>query len=168
MRAAALLILVLAASPAAAFPDGAPWEVASGPGCPACHFDAPPTEDSPALAIEGLPARIAAGATYRLTLRLSVPGMARAGFLIAAWRGKTEAGRFTAADARSEAKDATARSTAAGLTLSAPGEAEWTLDWQAPARLDGPIRFVLWANAANGDNSPLGDETHGKSVQVAP
>jgi hypothetical protein len=169
VRAALLPALLLAAPPAIAFSDAPPWEAASDTGCAECHFGTPPTLDSAALSLDGLPADVEAGATYRLTVRLAAPDMTFAGFLLAARQGNAAAGQFTAADDRAVADGALARSTTAGRT-PADGASTWTLDWQAPAQVGAPIRFTLWANAANGDDSPLGDRTHRRewSVPAAP
>lgn len=152
--------VLVASPPAAAFPEGAPWDMARDEGCAACHFENPPVMDSSALDVEGLPAEIAPGALYRLTLRLTDPELARAGYFAAAWRDGAGAGRFTAPDDRSETSGAKARSTEAGSLPVAAGAAEWSLDWRAPEGLDGPVRFEVWANAANDDGSPLGDRIH--------
>jgi hypothetical protein len=157
-----------------ALPDGAPWEAALDRGCPQCHFDAPPVEDSPALAIDGLPERVAPGARYALVVRLTDTEMRKAGFLLSAWQADKEpAGRFAAVDARTAVNGAQARSTALGAVVSTDGAdgadrvVEWALEWTAPddAR---PVRFELWTNVGNDDLSPLGDTTHRRSWRVPP
>src|SRR5690606_40073437 len=55
---------------------------------------------------------------------------------------------------------ARARSTEQGSQPEADGRAEWSVVWQAPASLELPIVFELWANAGNDDQSPFGDATH--------
>ena len=160
MRLALVALLVAYAAPAWAFPDGAPWEVARAEGCVTCHFDSLPAEDAPALTLEGLPPRVNAGAAYDLTLRLADRAMARAGFLISAWQGEAGAGRFRGAEGRTEAYGAMARSTLAGSAPEPAGQAAWRLTWIAPARLEPPVVFEIWANAANGDDSPFEDRTY--------
>lgn len=164
----ALAAALLAPSAAAAFPDPPPWDAAGGEGCAACHFDVEPIAPSPALAIEGLPDALAPGTTYALELRLADPEMARAGFLISAEGRDGAVGRFVSVDGRTEAKDGLARSTAAGSRPAPSGSAAWRLEWVAPDRVDGPVRFVLRANAADGDGSPFGDRTHLRSRAVPP
>src|SRR5690606_13446538 len=138
--------ICLSALRAHALPDGAPWEAALDKGCPQCHFDAPAVEDSPALAIEGLPERIAPGARYPIAVRLADADMRKAGFLLSAWQGEHEpAGRFAAVDERTAVNGAQARSTAAGAAVTA-GAVEWALEWTAPEASE-PVRFELWANA---------------------
>ncbi len=168
MRGVLLAATLLASPPAAAFSEGAPWDMTREEGCGACHFDNPPVEDSPALTLEGLPAEIVPGALYRLTLRLADPELARAGYFASSWRAGAEAGRFSAEDGRSEASGAKARSTEAGSLPADGGAAEWRLDWQAPEDLDGPLRFEVWANAANDDGSPLSDRIHKLARSLTP
>src|SRR5690606_16731495 len=125
-------------------------------GCPQCHFDAPPVEDSAAIAIEGLPERATPGMRYEIVVRLTDAEMRNAGFLLSAWQGDKEpAGSFAAVDERTAVNGAQARSTKAGSAVRA-GVAEWALEWTAPADPE-PVRFELWANAGNDDASPLGD-----------
>jgi hypothetical protein len=149
----------LAAATAVAFPDGAPWDAAEGEGCHACHFDAPPVEASEALSLSGLPQVARPGEIYPLLIVLRVHDASRAGFLVAARQGAAPSGRFSSTDNRTEADGAEARSSLSGAELEGTGEARWALLWQAPATA-APVRFSIWANAANGDDSPLGDTTH--------
>ncbi|HEX7081689.1 MAG TPA: choice-of-anchor V domain-containing protein [Gammaproteobacteria bacterium] len=167
---------------AAAFPDGPPWEVAGNEGCVQCHFDAPATEDSEALSLAGLPSEVTPGSHYRLTVRLTAPEMAIAGFLLSAWHeaappatGDAEspaqhdgAGAFAALDAKTTANGAQVRSTEAGSVVETPGVAEWSVEWTAPTTIDGPIVVELWANAGNNDQSPFGDATHRRVWTIRP
>ena len=163
---AASVLLSLPAG-AAAFPDGAPWEAAGQDGCVQCHFDAPATENSEAVTVEGLPPAVAPGETYRLRVRLKDARMAAAGFLLSAWQGGGEAGTFVSDGPRTETSGAKARSTEAGAAPGTEGVVEWTLEWQAPdAPPAEPVVIELWANAANGDQSPFGDATHRRAWQL--
>jgi len=158
---------VLLASAALAFPEGGPWQAAADAGgCSTCHFAGEPITASPALALAGLPQRIEPGRRYRLELRLADPELRAAGFLIAAHGAAGAAGRFVPADARSEANGHLARHTRAGTVPVAAGAGAWTLEWQAPASLSGPVRFEVWANAADDDRSPLGDRIHHRIWEV--
>jgi hypothetical protein len=154
-----------------AFPDGAPWEAAGGEGCVQCHFDAPPDESSAGVSLLGLPGTVSPGARYPLTIRLEDERLENAGFLLSAWQGpegvgSLEAGRFEAADAKVATAGARARSTEEGSLPTSDGVAEWSVVWQAPASLDGPVVFELWANAGNDDKSPFGDATHRHEVRL--
>ena len=167
-HAAALAFAALAAAaPAHAFPDGAPWEAAGPQGCVQCHFDATAAESSTAVAIDGLPERLAPGASYRLVVRLSDPSMAKAGFLLSAWQGGEPAGSFASTDERAVTNAAQARSTEAGASVDARGVVEWIVYWIAPRKTGEPVTLELWANAANDDASPFGDATHHRAWRVA-
>lgn len=152
-----------------ALPDGAPWEAALDRGCAQCHFDAPPVVESTALALAGLPERVAPGTRYELVVRLEAAEMSNAGFLLSAWQGDKEpAGSFASVDERTAVNGAQARSTKAGAAVSA-GVAEWALEWTAPEASEDVqlVRFELWANAGNDDLSPLGDTTHTRTWRVS-
>jgi hypothetical protein len=75
-------------------------------------------------------------------------------------------GTFAAVDDRVETKDARARSTLSGSVVTGPDTTSWQFEWRAPQELRGPIRFVVTANAANDDGSPLGDVIHRIQVEV--
>jgi len=171
-----LAVALLLAHPAPAFPDAPPWGHHGAPGdpdCTACHFDATAVEPSPALRVEGLPERVEAGASYRITIRLDAAGARAAGLLLVAAhagepRDAAPAGDFEAVDARTQARGAAARSTAAGSRPTERGDLVWTVVWHAPQRLAGPVVLYLAANAANGDASPFGDTIHLRKVRLTP
>jgi len=166
--AGAALALASPAGPAAAFPDGAPWSAAEKDGCMGCHFDGPLRDESRALTIEGLPERIQPETRYSLTLRLRGDSMETAGFLLKAEQTRGAIGRFEAGSEAVETKKALARSVDGEAGLESRDHAVWKLDWRAPARIDGPVRFILWANAGNGDASPFGDSVHRRIFLRAP
>lgn len=120
----------------------------------------PSVESSEALEFDGLPERIAAGQTYRLEIRFAPRTMQRAGFLIVAQMAGGPAGAFEVIDDSVETSGERARSTLAGTRLTRPARTRWRVDWQAPFQLTGPITFTVTANAANDDQSPLGDVIH--------
>ncbi|RMD88315.1 MAG: hypothetical protein D6807_06050 [Alphaproteobacteria bacterium] len=169
-RSLAALLLVLApAGPAAAYPDGPPWEAAEDvAGCTACHSDGGPLVGDSALRIVGLPQRVTPGERHRFHVRLTDPGMRRAGYLLALRAERGAAGTLAACDDRSEALAAKARSTAAGSGVEGGGGVDWCLAWQAPEAIAGTIRIILWANAANGDDSPFGDRIYRLESSIAP
>ncbi|HEX6994193.1 MAG TPA: choice-of-anchor V domain-containing protein [Gammaproteobacteria bacterium] len=157
-----------------AFPDGAPWEVTDHGrgGCSECHFDVPPQDASAAISIVGLPASVAPGVVYPLTIRLEDKNISNAGFMASAKDGTDaasmlEAGRFDAQDERVATDGARARSTEKGSGPASPGVAEWSVTWRAPESLEGPVVFDVWANAGNGDRSPFGDAIHHRVFEVA-
>lgn len=153
-------VLALFGSSAWAFSEGPPWTVERDRGCRFCHFDNERVKASLALTLDGLPRRMEAGESYRLTVTLrpddQAVEFARAGFFLAA-----DSGRFIAG-AGTEANGPRIRSNKAGTALAEPGTARWTVDWQAPGEIAGPMQFRLYAVAANGDDSRLGDVVHEK------
>ncbi|MGD2114050.1 MAG: hypothetical protein PVG07_03295 [Acidobacteriota bacterium] len=167
-------LVVTAPRRGAAYSDGPPPGHTGGfgePTCAACHLGT----GEPAggrLRIEGLPAGYRPGGRYRLKVILEDPGLERAGFQLSV-RTVTgaQAGSLEATGERTEVvtgEDGTiayARQTSSGVEPVASHRAEWSLIWTAPevpAASGGPgpppeIRFHAAANAANYDDSELGD-----------
>jgi hypothetical protein len=166
--AAAFLFAAFAASiaagivtTAAASPDGAEWNtVSESAGCLECHRDSPALPHSQALTLEGLPLRPMAGQRYELTVAVRDSALRNSGFLLSVLSDEQAAGEFDSLDGRTETNGAQARSNYDSSTPDEPGEARWRVAWTAPASIDGPLRFDLWANAGNYDLSPLGDRLH--------
>ena len=155
------LSLMLAGA-ASANPNGAPWGSAkpgSGQDCASCHFDYDPAVDSELVALEGLPARIAAGGTYELVLRLVPSDAAIAGFMVSA-----SGGVFESVGAGMETNGKEIRSTA---PVPAEEGASWRLKWTAPDALAEEVFFYAAVNGANDDASPFGDIIHFRSFVVA-
>lgn len=149
------------------------------PTCRACHSDAGLNEPGGQLAIMGAPANYEPGRTYQMEVVLRHAGMLRAGFQLAARfadgaAAGTQAGDLTPADARSVVIwDTLSRvryieHTVAGTDLS--GDAgRWIVRWTAPAGPSrGAVAFNAAGNAANDDDSPLGDFIYTTALRVAP
>jgi hypothetical protein len=140
----------------------------SEPSCHICHFDNPLNASGGSVAIRGIPDGYEAGQRYRITVAVGRAGAARAGFQLSARHAEgakagEQAGVFLAVDARA---DVTANSagvqyahhTRGGTALSASDSGSWVVEWIAPGRATvGPVVFNVAANAANDDNSELGD-----------
>lgn len=145
------------------------------PTCVRCHADSPPHDDAALLTLDGAPETCAPGRSVPLTLRLTRPGMARAGFQMSARfaegpRAGEQAGALSPPDARvqvvagralTSAGDSTdveyAQHTVPGTHLLAPDSAEWAIRWTTPEAAAGPVALHVAANAANDDDSELGD-----------
>jgi hypothetical protein len=161
------LLAACIATIAVASPDGAEWNSVSDPaGCVQCHRDSPALPQSPALTLAGLPRQPVAGQRYELTIEIRDPALKNSGFLLSILSDEASAGEFAAVDDRTETNGAQARSNYDSSMPSAPGEARWRVDWTAPAVIEGPLRFDLWANAGNYDLSPLGDRLHHRTWYV--
>ncbi|MBW3660257.1 MAG: hypothetical protein KY397_01310 [Gemmatimonadetes bacterium] len=162
---AALLLPVVAD----AYLDGPPPGRTGGfgePTCRECHFDGPVEDPSLGLEVRGAPARWEPGAEYRLEVVLARPGLAAAGFQLAARfaagdRAGRQAGTLAALDDRVAVIDSGgiryAQHTAAGTRPTEPDTARWPFVWTAPPSSGAAVAFHAAANAADGDASELGD-----------
>ncbi len=173
---------------AAAFPrfkDGPPPAHTGGfgePTCRQCHSDAGLNEPGARLAITGVPSGYQPGRAYELTVSLERSGMLRAGFQLAARfaagaRAGLQAGELAPIDARTAVVSDTGthisfiEHTLAGTgVVPGSGAARWTFRWTAPAVPGGAVVMHLTGNAANDDDSPLGDFIYATAthVRVAP
>ena len=179
LAALALVGASLAAVPV--FKTGPPPGHTGGfgePTCRACHSDAGLNEPGGELTLSGAPANYEPGQTYQLEVVLRRAGMLRAGFQLAARfadgsaTGK-QAGVLAPGDARSIITWDTLTHVSyiehnlAGTALS--GDAgHWIVRWTAPATAPGPVSFNVAGNAANDDDSPLGDFIYTTALRVAP
>ena len=148
------------------------------PTCRACHSDAGLNEAGGELVITGAPAGYEPGRTYQLDIVLRHSGMLIAGFQLAArYADGAAAGRPAGALAPTDARsvviwDTLSRvnyieHTAIGTDLR--GDAgRWTVRWTAPRDAQGAVAFHAAGNAANDDDSPLGDFIYTTALRVAP
>jgi hypothetical protein len=153
------------------------------PTCHSCHFDNPeergPDTAERALLLLGLPERYEPGQAYVLSIELRHPDLRRAGFELAA--------RFATGDAAARdagllssmgSRTATTRfgtpaisyihHTDGGTRVEEPGSARWEFEWRAPESSLAPVVFHFTGNAANDDDSELGDRIFVRSVTVPP
>ena len=162
------------------YKDGPPPGHTGGfgePTCRACHSDAGLNEPGGDLAISDAPAAFEPGRTYELEVVLRRAGMLRAGFQLAARVAEgaaagAPAGVLTPSDGRTAVVWDTVshlgyiEHTTAG-TAVVSGAARWAVRWTAPAQARGAVAFHIAANAANDDDSPLGDFIYASAVRVA-
>ena len=165
---AAPVVGIVRRVPTSDYADGAPPGFSGGfkeESCHGCHFDAAEPNTRPGeVSITGLPERFTAGQRYPLTIRLSRPGMAIGGFQLAArFDDGTQAGTLErgpgeekrlAVEVSSGVQYANQRRP--GAQTTAPGLAQWTVIWTAPAAAR-PVTFHVAANAADNDESTRGD-----------
>jgi hypothetical protein len=174
-RLAPLLVALALAGAAGSRPskDGPPPGHTGGfgePTCRACHSEAPLNEPGGELLVAGVPAAYEPGRTYDLEVLLRRAGMLRAGFQLAArfqgegmFPGGAQAGVLTPVDDRtavvwdSSTHVAYIEHTLKGGTLSVGDSGRWRFRWTAPVSGGGVIVVHVAANAANDDDSPLGD-----------
>ena len=147
------------------------------PTCIACHFDGTLNDSAGSLTIEGIPARYQPGKRYRLTITVRHPELKLAGFELAS-RFATgpdsgrQAGALNTIDERAKVStdDGThvqyAHHMRSGTTPLPSGVGRWTVEWVAPTAGSAPVVIHVAANAANDNDSPLGDYIFARSVSV--
>jgi hypothetical protein len=183
----AALALAAAAAPAR-FKEGPPPAHTGGfgePTCRQCHSDAGLNDPGGRLALAGVPSAYQPGRTYELAVSLERAGMLRAGFQLAArfaagagGGAGGEAGRQAGALAPADDRTAVVFDSGTGISYiehtlvgtalaSGTAAARWTFRWTAPAAPGGAVVMHLTANAANDDDSPLGDFIYATAVSVA-
>lgn len=167
-RVAAPLLLIALAAPAAGYVDHPIPGYDGGPGrpnCRECHLHAPEKAARGRLEMAGLPARYEPGRAYALVLTLTYPGLKRAGFQAAVRAADglvRDAGRWVVDNDRVErstddAGTPYAQHAPAGVTPQGADHTAWAIVWRAPDAAAGPLVVSVAANAANGDESALGD-----------
>jgi len=148
-----------------------------GPTCRACHTGAPLNAPGGELVIHGLPDRYTPGETYRVTVQLKQPALARGGFSLASRfasgaLARRQAGEWQAPNPRVsffsdlQTKVQYAQHSAAGTRGAIAGTLEWELDWKAPAETE-PVQFNVAATTSNNDGSPQGDVVYTREVTIA-
>jgi hypothetical protein len=159
------------------FLDGPPPGFTGGfgePTCQQCHFGNGLNDPSGALALLGADVGYDPGGTLSLTVRLSSPQLAVGGFQMSVRDvdGKST-GLLQSTDSRTKlVSDTTGVQYLEHTYLGAEqlgqpsGIAEWNVLLRLP--LDAPDTLVInvAGNAANGDNSALGDYIYSTEVRV--
>lgn len=160
-------------------PDGPPPATTGGfgePTCASCHFPPSVPDSVGSLSIEGLPERYRPGRRYEVTVALDRPEMELAGFQLSArvTGGPgcgAQAGAFEASGPELALTTSGGiqyvQQTAVGAIPDSPDRARWTVRWTAPSE-PFTVVFHAAANAANGDDSPLGDRIYAIERRVSP
>lgn len=160
--------MLAAVAIAAAYGDGPPPGHTGGfgePTCRYCHADKPLNDPGGAAAILGLPEAFQPGTTYELTVAVTRPGLARAGFQLAARSSRSEGSVVQAGEFRAPGPEMTIvrhegiaylQHTPDGTQTARPDTAVWSLEWTAP-QASALVTFHLAANASNDDGSEFGD-----------
>ena len=138
--------------------------------CQECHWG---TLNDPAgsLTLEGLPESYAPAHEYSLKVTVQHPDLRRGGFQLSARDSRTgeQAGLLRPLDESVEIlKESNSQleyavHTRKATRPSAAHTASWSLIWEAPPTSQ-PVAFHLAANAANDDDSPLGDSIYTVSI----
>jgi hypothetical protein len=176
---AAILVLVgtLIAAAGVAYDARPPLAHTGGfgePTCAACHFGGPETP-SGEVSLGGVPERYRPGVSYTLEVSLVDPAARVGGFQLAARitdgaKAGAQAGTLCATDRRVVVATDSATGVAyASHSAAAPADSlRWRLTWRAPRREVGSVIFHIAANAANDDDSALGDAILAASVVTRP
>ena len=147
------------------------------PTCVACHFDFDLNDSSGSIAVDGAPARYAPGTRYRLTITVRQATLKLAGFELAARfasgpdSGK-QAGTLIATDDRagvttdSSTRVQYAHHLRSGTTALSPGVGRWTVEWTAPLAGSAPVVIHVVGNAADDNDSPLGDYIFARAISI--
>jgi hypothetical protein len=183
--AAALALIATLVTGARAAHDARPPVAHTGgfgePTCVECHFESSPRTGD-ALSLDGMPERYDPGSAYALTIAISDTAARAGGFQLAA---RVAAGPYAGAPAgtlcTANPRVAVETDTATGIQYAshagaAPADSlRWEVMWRAPEQDVGPIVVHVAANAANDDDSPLGDvillgswETQGSPITQDP
>ena len=147
--------------------DRPPTAVTGGfgePTCQLCHSEAAVNSGPGRLLLDGVPHAYEPGAAYPITLTVVHGGARVFGFELAArHEGGGQAGSLAPAAGSEERVGITpeagisyAHHLRPGTMPLAPDTARWLLVWTAPDA-GGTVSFHAAANAANDDDSPLGD-----------
>lgn len=146
--------------------------------CHQCHWDNKLNESPGLLRLTGIPKAYTPRQRYLITVTVARPGLVRGGFQVAAREDLArtnigrDAGSLRGIDGRTELirDDATQitylQHTKVGTEARTSGEAAWTFAWTAPDA--GPVVFHVAANAANGDDSALGDFIYTADARTSP
>jgi hypothetical protein len=172
-----LLLVTAGAAARAAYEARPPLARTGGFGeqtCGECHFGGP--ERPPGtISLGGVPERYRPSESYSLELTL-VDATARVGgFQIAARVAEgpnagRQAGTLCAIDSRVVvATDSASGTQYASHSIAAPADSlRWRLTWRAPPADVGGVIFHIVANAADDDDSPLGDAILTSTVVTQP
>jgi hypothetical protein len=144
-----------------------------------CHDDHPINSGSAkmSLVLDNDISAIAPGQTYTLRFSIHDKNVSRFGFQLLALQGKSNqnSGTFIIIDslrtqliqnryALKERQYVTY--TFNGTDAVSTGLGEWSVKWQAPSDLDGPVTFYYGAVSANDDMSDKGDKSYSGSLMV--
>ncbi len=158
--------------------DGPPVAHTGGfgePTCQMCHFGSELNRSMDALSIRGPAEEITPLTTYRLEIKLRSDNLVVGGFQMSSrTRSGQNVGNFRSPTVDTRvAVDTTGiqyvQHTQHGVenTPVSDNQIGWTVEWISPDVIPDTIVFNVAANAANGDNSALGDVVYVREVVVA-
>lgn len=143
--------------------------------CRRCHFDGPERPTDAAVTLLGLPTAWEPAASYPLAIVVSGDAVRRGGFQLAVRYADGERAGQQAGALAGEAGHSVAVAhdgvwylghVAASTLPDSTGVVRWGVTWTAPAAGGGAVIFHVAANAANDDDSELGDRIVAASATV--
>lgn len=164
---------------ARAYPYGPPDHEAGDPpdniNCTACHSTYTVNSGPGVAQLRNLPAAFQPGQTYTLTVSIAQPGQLRWGFeLCALVRDSVDAGQLAAVDTNLVQTSVYPfllnrhfiKQKLAGSFWYQPDSASWQIRWTAPSAAYDTASFYVALNAANGDDTHLGDYIYTLDIDV--
>jgi hypothetical protein len=167
----------------------------SEPLCTTCHFQAAVNTGTGSITIDGLPHEYEPGASYTLTITVAQASLTAGGFQLSSrFEDGSQAGSLRAATTDETRTDVTVHEGVqyihhvyAGTRAVSPDTARWQIIWTAPPASDAGERapashsashsasrgaaaviFHFAGNAADDDESPLGDMIYAASARTVP
>jgi len=131
------------------------------PTCQECHFDSDVNAGRGTIELD-LPAIVVPDTTYHITVRLTHPGMQRAGFMLSMRTPEgAQAGLLRGRDERTTTTAAGdvvyVHHSLAGTWVEGDTQ-QWTFEWNTGGLPNDAVVVVhVAANAGNNDASPFGD-----------
>jgi hypothetical protein len=170
--------LLIGADHAPPFRDGPPARYTGGfsePTCVSCHFEGQVNQAPGRLALVGVPEQYEGGKVYPVTVTLTRPGMMIAGFeLSVRFESGAQAGTLELLPEDKGKIGLTverdvqyAHHLRPGTSRVVSDTSRWTLRWTAPTN-PAPVLFNAVGNAADSDDSPLGDFIFATEVIARP
>lgn len=152
----------LCATPAFAFPDGAPWRSAdpnAALNCTSCHFDGEAIKNSDQIYLSGVPASPKPNNDYLLGVLVTDARAEIAGYLL-----ESSAGSFVPIVREQDPEPNAVRSLKPEQLVAY--ETEWRVVWTAPDEIPDRLVFLLAVNFADNDGSPFGDIIHFRTIEI--
>jgi hypothetical protein len=142
--------------------------------CRSCHFDFDLNPEKGSLDIADIPDNISKGEKIDIEISVEREELGAAGFQLSArYKDGSQAGRFKIEDKKrimfSEVVPDSLQYVQHSKIGSNPvgkNKNRWTVTWQAPDSISGPVLLNIAANAANGDQSEFGDYIYTEEMEM--
>ncbi len=142
--------------------------------CRSCHFDYDLNPEEGNLTVSGIGEKISAGQHLEIEISVEREVLGAAGFQLSArFEDGSQAGSFEIEGNErvmfsSSVPDSLqyVQHTREGTKPADKNKQTWTIKWQAPESLAGPVIFNIAANAANGDQSEFGDFIYSRELVI--